>query len=491
MNDTSRTKLKGLCMFAGALLFLALVGCAQNPATGSHDFVMLSEDSEIAIGRANHGKIIEQYGRYSDERLQAYVQEVGERLALVSHRANLHYRFTVLDSSVINAFALPGGYIYITRGLMAYLNSEAELAAVLGHEIGHVTARHGVRQQSAAQAANIGYTIGAILFPGLRAGPSQDVFNILGGALLSGYGRDHELESDGLGAEYLAKAGYEPKAMIEVLKVLKNQELFAAEQAKRLGQEPQGYHGLFASHPDNDTRLKEVVADAQQYATSTTGLINRNNYLSHIDGMVYGDSEQEGVRLERHFYHLPMKFALSFPEQWFINNSASRLQAIAAQGEAVIEMGVADINKKLSPEMFIKTRLNIDRLKVGKRLSINGLTGYTGLIEQQDQVLRVSVMYLRDQAFIFFATTKQKNRFAEFDSYFIETVESFHSLRESEETLAKGLKIHIAIVKQGDDYQTWSARSPITNSPITQLRLLNGNYPTGSLQAGSLAKQVR
>jgi predicted Zn-dependent protease len=236
-GSTTRDSIRSLCLLVGALLFLGLSGCATNPVTGDQNFVMLSEDSELQIGRANHPKIIAEYGRYEDEALQAYVQSVGDKLAAVSHRDDLVYRFTVLDSPVINAFALPGGYIYITRGLMAYLNSEAELAAVLGHEIGHVTARHGVRQQSAAQAANLGYTLGAILFPELRGAGSQNVFNILGGALLSGYGREHELESDRLGAEYLAKSGYTPKAMIDVISVLKDQATFAEAEAKKQGRD--------------------------------------------------------------------------------------------------------------------------------------------------------------------------------------------------------------------------------------------------------------
>lgn len=193
---------------------------------------MISENKELEMGRTYHPQIIEQYGRYEDEALQRYVEDVGKRLAAVSHRDDLVYRFTVLDSPVINAFALPGGYIYITRGMMAYLNSEAELAAVLGHEIGHVTARHGVRQQSAAQAANLGYTLGAILLPGLRTAGAQDLFNVFGGALLSGYGREHELESDRLGAEYLARSGYPSEAMIEVIGVLKDQATFAEAEAK-------------------------------------------------------------------------------------------------------------------------------------------------------------------------------------------------------------------------------------------------------------------
>lgn len=489
--STYHSSLKSLCLTAGAFLFFILTGCAQNPVSGKNDFVMLSEDSEIAIGRSNHPKIIAQYGRYDDESLQAYVQSVGERLANVSHRNDLHYRFTVLDSPVINAFALPGGYIYITRGLMAYLNSEAELAAVLGHEIGHVTARHGVRQQSAAQAANLGYTIGAILFPELRAAPSQDLFNILGGALLSGYGREHELESDGLGAEYLARSGYNPNAMIDVIKVLKDQELFAAAQAKQLGQESQGYHGLFASHPDNDTRLKEVVAAAAKYTTAKEAMINHDVYLHKINGMTFGDSEKQGIRSGRNFYHLAMQFALAFPQNWHVNNKPDSLQAIAEDSNALIEVGVADINRKIGPHEFITQRLKIDNLRNGQPLKSNGLTGYTGLFDIQGKPARISVIYLMDQAFIFFGSVKDKSKFAQFDSEFLDCATSLHQLREDEIKWAQAQKIEVVNVQKADSYASWAKKSRITNSPLTQLKLLNGDYPNGELVSGQLAKRVR
>jgi len=488
---TVRNILQSLCLLTGALSFLALAGCAQNPVSGNQDFVMLGVDSEIAIGRTNHPKIIEQYGRYNDESLQAYVQSVGDKLASVSHRPELLYRFTVLDSPVINAFALPGGYIYITRGLMAYLNSEAELAAVLGHEIGHVTARHGVRQQSASQAANLGYTLGSILFPELRAAPSQNLFNILGGALLSGYGREHELESDGLGAEYLARAGYEPKAMIDVIRVLKDQETFAAAEAKQQGREAKGYHGLFASHPDNDTRLHEVVAAADKYASAQKAKIGHSEYLTHINGLIFGDSEIQGIRSDRHFYHLVMNFAVEFPAGWQINNNPDSLQSLSPNGDAVVEMRAMDLNLKLSPREFIAQRLKIDKLKAGQPLNVNGLEGYTGIVESENKLTRVAVVYLQDQAFVFFGGVKNKKMFSQFDVDFVTTAKSLHTLRDDEIALAKALRLDVVTVGTSDNYIAWAKDSRISNSPLEQLRLLNGDYPAGELELSEQAKRVR
>ena len=215
-----------LLLLLTGLAALLLAACAVNPVSGGRELALLSEADELRLGRENDADIRKQYGVYAHAPLQRYVQQVGERLAAKSHRPQLKYTFTVLDSPEVNAFALPGGYIYITRGIMAHLNSEAELAAVLGHEIGHVTARHAVRQYSAAVAANVGFTLGSILVPELGSRAGQSLLNTLSNALLSGYGRDHELEADRLGAEYIARSDYDSKAMIEVIELLKNQEVF-------------------------------------------------------------------------------------------------------------------------------------------------------------------------------------------------------------------------------------------------------------------------
>lgn len=483
---------QSLRLLVGALLFLTLTGCATNPVSGKSNFVTMSESQEIEIGRKNHPEIMKEFGKYDNGALQEYVQSVGARLAEQSHRPGLIYRFTVLDSPVVNAFALPGGYIYITRGLMSYLNSEAELAAVLGHEIGHVTARHGVRQQSANQAAQFGYAVGALLLPSLRSKGGQQAFNMLGGALLSGYGREHELESDRLGAQYLAKSGYDPQAMIEVIGVLKDQEIFGKEQAKKLGQEPQGYHGVFASHPDNDTRLQQVVGEATALAASGENKIGRQIYLQQLDGLVFGDGEAQGIRSGRHFYHGPMGFALDFPEKWQIQNKPSKLVAIAPGGEAFLEVQVDDVNRKIPPKEFIKTRLKIDRLQDGERIKSHGLKGYTGIAKTKDgRAIRVSVMYFRDQAFMFFGAVKEPRAFNRYDAAFIETARSLHTLLKSEEALAKSKRLQVVQVGSKDTYANWGKLSPISNSALQQLRLLNDDYPNGELELGQSAKKVQ
>ena len=186
------------------LIFFILNSCSVNPVTGQQDFVMMSENQEISLGKKYHAQVLQQTPAYNDQELQNYVQRIGDSLSIKSHRPNLFYRFTVLDSPDINAFALPGGYIYINRGLMAYLSSEEELAAVLGHEIGHVTARHSVRQYSQSQLMSI-FSAAVQINSGRTAG---DIVGVASGALLAGYGRAMALVADALGADYLLQDGY-------------------------------------------------------------------------------------------------------------------------------------------------------------------------------------------------------------------------------------------------------------------------------------------
>jgi len=258
---------------------LALTACSTNPVTGEKDFSLISKEQEVQMGRQAHQDILKKQRAYNNATLQAYVNSLGQQLASKSHRNNIRYTFTVLDDPNVNAFALPGGYVYITTGLMAYLNSEGELAGVLGHEIGHITARHGVQQASRGMAASI-----FVDLINKQAGGNSSVLSQLSSAMLSGYGRKHELQADRLGAEYLAGVGYSPNNMIDVITVLKAQEVYAARQQGHRGS---SYHGVFSSHPSNDQRLQEVVNAARKISSAGSRPANRDAYLAQINGLTF------------------------------------------------------------------------------------------------------------------------------------------------------------------------------------------------------------
>ena len=467
-----------------SLIVLLFAGCAQNPVTGSNDFVMMSESQEIAIGRQSDEQVKKQYPVYGSKALQDYVNSVGQRIAKHSHRPNLQYHFTVLDTPDINAFALPGGYVYITRGIMAYLNSEAELAAVLGHEIGHVTARHGVRQQSAAQAANIGLTIASIFVPEINTAGAQNLANLVGGALLSGYGREHELEADRLGAEYLARTDYDPQAIITVIGVLKNQEIQDAQLAKQEGREARRYHGLFASHPDNDTRLQQAVGEAQKNATPQVHFSGRKEYLAATEGLTFNDSSDQGVVRNNAFYHGDLGFAVQFPANWQVHNLPTALVAVSPGGDVQMQMKLDE-----SPS---GTPLEYARRFAGYSAQLRGLdlNGLSGALFEQSSTLG-GVIFMNKQAFVLQARGKDSNNLAAYREAVFDSVRSFHALTNAERRLVKPLTLHVITAQRGDTFAGLAKNSPLGQSAESYLRLINARYPDGEPQTGEPIKIVR
>ena len=480
-----------------SLLFILVIfcGCAINPVSGDHDFVLMSETKEISIGREYHPKILKQYGKYDDPALQAYVSRVGKKLASFSHRPELVYRFTVLDSTDVNAFALPGGYIYITRGILAYLNTEAELAGILGHEIGHVTARHGVKQQTAATAGNIGITIGQILVPELRNQAASSIYGLLSGAFLSGYGREHELQADGLGAEYLARAGYDPYAMIDVLKILKMQAEFSSEVAKSEGRKIQMYHGLFASHPDNDTRLQNVINSKRLMFTRKSHFKDDNNFLSMLSGLTFGDSSAEGIRRKNKFYHQELGFAIYFPDGWVLKNRPDSLQGVAPKGKAIALLTLQDINKLNTPRKFLTERLGFKKLTKGKKIEPAGLNGYTAFAEVNSSTgmrhTRVSIIYFNDRAYVLIGIAKDMQLQNDVNDNMLKTALSFHPLSKKEAILAKPLTIQLQRATTSTTYRKLALESRLPGYAESQLRLLNHQYPKGEPAPGKMVKIVR
>lgn len=470
-------------------------GCATNPVTGGKDFVLMSESQELALGRQSAQQVLKEYRPYDDPALQRYVDEVGQRLARTSHRPQLAYSFTVVDSKEVNAFALPGGHIYITRGLLAFLNSEAELAGVLGHEIGHVTARHSVRQYSMQQAAGITQVIGSIFIPELATQAGSQLVGMFGTALLRGYGRDQELEADRLGAEYLARTGYDPTALLGVLTTLKNQEVIERQRASREGREPRVYHGVFSTHPSGDQRLQEVVGLASALRGGGPARVEQERFLKAVEGLTWGDSEHEGVLRGRDFYHGELDFGLRFPEGWQVRNLPDRVVATAPQGAAVLQLGAEKIPGRLAPRDFLTQRMGLRNLAAEGPLDPGGLQGWSAVAPVQTQggrvPVRFSVIYHGDRAYVLAGLVRDQANGRRWDARFLETAQSFHRLSDEERAQTRALKLHLVRAEAGTRFAGLARQTPDLPDAELLLRLLNGRYPEGEPQPGEYVKTVR
>jgi predicted Zn-dependent protease len=472
----------------------AFAGCATNPVTGRPDLVFQSEEGEINKAKQVHPMLLQHFGGvYDDAQLQAYVNEVGQRAAKASHRPELQYFFTVLDSEDINAFTTGGGFVYITRGIMNFLNSEAELAAVLGHEIGHVTARHPVRQQSQSTLAGIGAA--AI---GIATGSADlaGLANYAGAALVRGYGRDQELEADRLGAEYLVGVGYEAEHMIDVVRLLKNQELFELQRAREEKRDPRVYHGVFSTHPDNDQRLREVVKAAEKYEGKVDNKdAGRERYLQKIEGLPMGTSRAQGVLKGNRFYHANFGLTLAFPSGWRIENKADRLIAVSPGKDSILQMQTQAPPPNTGPRELLSRLLARSSASQAEAIEVNGLQGYTAVVRAAQTEFglvpaRYAVIYYNNLAYIFAGASKASSGTPSADPLFMSTIRTFRRLKTNEFALAEPYKIKTIRATDSTRIADLARTSPIKKYPVETLRLLNDLYPDKEPQPGQLIKIV-
>ena len=482
----------------------ALSACAQNPVSGDQDFVLVSEEQEVRMGRQADQEVKRAYPIYDhktgDERslersLAGYVEELGKRLTTVAHRQGLEYRFTVLDSTDINAFALPGGYTYFSRGLIAYLNSEAELAAVMGHELGHVTARHSVKRASNAMATDVTLAVASIL---LRAPHTvQQLASLGAGAFLARYSREDELQADRLGAEYVARIGLNPNAAAQVVKVLKAQEGFDAQIAKEEGRKPRDRHGVFASHPDNESRLNEITAEARRIA-QTAGIKNaydddgagRERFLTHIDGMVFGDNTAQGVVRNNEFFHADLGIALKFPPDWRIVNRADRVVAIAPLREVEMTLLSEEKIKDKDPAEMLKRGMNVDG-----PIEINPLPGMKSAIATGSWSRTRAAIYVlgepgKEKGYSIAALARNAELLKKHLPVIDATLKSFRATTDADKKLAQPLRIRVITADANTRYAELAKTSPIGKHAEAQLRLMNAHYPMGEPVAGQKLKIV-
>lgn len=467
---------------------LLLSHCAENPVSGGKDFVLMSEQQEIQMGAQMHKEVLQEYAALENPALQAYVDQIGQRLARLSHRPHLQWHFTVVDSPEVNAFALPGGYVYITRGILAYLNSEAELAGVLAHEMGHVTARHGVRQQSTATAVGLGAMLGSILVPGLNNQGGATLLQTLAQAWTAGYGREHELQSDRLGAQYIARAGYAPQAMISLIGVLKNQELFDAELAKKEGREPRRYHGTFSTHPSNDARLKQVVHEADRY-TVKNPVEGRTPYLQKIAGVYFGDSPEQGVIRNNALLHEKLGLGIRFPQGWRVQNQPNRVVAVSPRSDALVELRQGPKNER-SMETLQKTL----KLDPGARFAPGNINGFPASFAAgtlQGKPLLVGAVVFRGSQYLIAGMSKDAAAYNQHRDTLKTAINSFHALTAEERAAARPYRLRLITAQPGTTMRRLAAQSPLGANALPQLRLINNLYPNGEPQPGQMLKVVQ
>lgn len=354
---------------ASLLLLAFAAGCAVNPATGRREFTLVSADQELAIGRDGYAATLAEYGRYDDERLAAYVDSVGQKLARVSELPNLEWHFTVLDDPVVNAFAMPGGYIYITRGILAHLNSEAQLAGVLGHEIGHVTARHSAKHLTQQQLAGLGLGL---------AGALSETFARYGGAaqqalglLMLKYSRDDETQADALGIRYASAAGWDVRQVPLTYAMLKR-------ISTRGGSALPFY---LSTHPDPGDREARTSALAAQAVAGRSGLIVRHReYLDHVRGIEFGADPRQGYFEAGRFYQPTMGFEMTFPAGWTTQNGRSVVAAAEPQQHAMMQLSAAPNAGTLAPEDYVAALRRDGRIAAaeGRDDGPDGLAGWIG-----------------------------------------------------------------------------------------------------------------
>jgi len=465
----------------GALLW----ACAQDYVTGKRRLTLVSESQEIAMGAEADPSIVAEFGVYDDENLAAFVDGIGQAMAKVSHRPTLKFTFRVMDSPVVNAFALPGGFVYFTRGILAHFNSEAELAGVMGHEIGHVTAQHGVEQMTKQQLAGIGLLAGTILSEDFRR--FSDVAQTGLGLIFLKYSRDNESESDRLGVEYSTRAGYEAHHMARFFQTISR----ITEQAGG------GPPTFLSTHPNPDNREQRVEALATEWQAKVPGPkggADRAAYLRRIEGIVYGEDPRQGFVENGYFYHPELRFQFSVPADWHVVNQPSQVQMVSPQKNAAIQFSLGKGASAQEAAQAFAQNSKATVLRSGAA-QVNGMRAHVVMSDMQTQdggVLRVMSYFIeKDGKIYMFHGYTAANLFDGQAPTFERVMKSFDQLRNQAALTKQPRRVKIMTVDQAGDVRQTLTRFGVQEKELEDLAILNGMHPEDRLERGALVKVVR
>lgn len=479
--------MKRLYIGGWVIALLLLDGCAKNPVTGKSELMLLSKDQEIAMGQQSDPEITAYFGVYEDARLQKFIEEKGKQMAAISHRPDLPYTFKIVDSPVVNAFAVPGGYIYFTRGIMAHFNNEAEFAGVLGHEIGHVTARHSAKQYSNAMLGQIGLVAGAILSP--EFAQFADVASTGLQLLFLKFGRDAESQSDKLGVEYSTKIGYDAAEMAGFFHTL-----------DRLGEQSgAGEVPTFLStHPDPADREQRVAKLAEQWSKKVSASrlnVGRESYLQMIDGLIYGEDPKQGFVENSVFYHPELRFQFSIPSAWAVQNTPEAVQMAPADGKAVMILTLAQGN---SLQQAAETTLQNYGMQVAEsaREEVNGLQAIAVVADQVDQqsgehMVRALFYFIQYGDHIYsMIGASRPNDFNAYAQLLHSSMRSFRTLDDEDKLNRQPERLRIKSVPTAGTLAQALNRLQVDQSRHQEHAILNGMELSEPVAQGSLIKVI-
>ena len=478
-------------------LFAPLAACTVNPATGQQSFTgFMSESEEVRIGAQEHSKVLLEFGgAYDNPALADYVRRIGDSLARVSETPNIRYTFTVINDDKVNAFALPGGYVYITRGLLALADTEAEMAGVLAHEIGHIVARHTAQRYSQAMAANIGLTILGVVGQAAGVGGAVgDLAQFGAAAALQSYSREQELESDMLAVRYLARAGYSPEAMNSFFRKMSAFDRLQTTIANQPGAEER--YNIMSTHPRTSERIEQAIALARAN-TLVNPRHERTAYLSHIDGMTFGDDPRQGIRRGREFIHPALRFRFVAPPGFALFNSPRQVVARGPQNSVVVfDMeSEAKARGAGSPAHYLARDWGARfSMRDVEPISIDGLDGATGWsqVRTKSGIMDVRLVAIRAAPSriyrMVFVTPPQLTESLRAELQ--RTTYSFRQLTPSEASQVKPLRIALVTVKEGDTTEKLAARMPFASHRVEWFEALNGLARGQPLVPGEKLKTV-
>lgn len=472
-----------------AAVVVCISSCSRNPVTGKRELMLISESQEIAMGKEADPSIVAEYGLYQDDKLQAFINEKGKQMAAISHRPNLPYSFKILDSPIVNAFAVPGGYVYFTRGIMAHFNNEAEFAGVLGHEIGHITARHSASQQSKQLLAQVAFIGGMIASEDFRQ--LADATNTGLSLLFLKFGRSDESESDKLGVDYSSKIGYNADEMADFFLTL-----------KKMGGGAGSIPTFLSTHPDPADRYNKVKQySLENHKTNnidpSTLKIGKESYLKMIDGIIYGEDPKQGYVEGNAFYHPEMLFYFTIPQGWQTINSPSQVQMAPADGKALmlLQMESATNLEQAATNVIQRNAITVQD-KVNLNVNGNNAIALYGTIQETDQatgqkgpLLKLMCYLIQYNGNIYKMIGLTKNE--DFNAYFSamqSTMKSFAKLSDQAKINKLPQRIKIVPVKKTGTLQQAMADYNMKADKMEELSLLNGLELTASINAGELVK---